>query len=120
MWQVQSAAACGTRGSAAGGRAVVGLPHGARSDVGAAQVGREVPLADQRRRHTRVLAATQTAGVGGAEAQPARVAAAGAGVGAGGEEAEAEVAELAVASDHAAAVTSPDREPCGCHHQCVT
>jgi len=48
--QVQSAAACGPRGTAAGGRArMVGLSHGARGDVGAAQVGREVSHARQRR-----------------------------------------------------------------------
>jgi len=47
----------------------VGLPLGARGDVGAAQVGREVPHTDQRQRYNRVLAATQATGVGGTEAQ---------------------------------------------------
>src|SRR5262245_18945977 len=66
-----------------GGR-LVGLPLGAGGDVGAAQVGRDVPHDRPRGRHGRALAAARTAGVGGAEARPARAATTSAGLGARG------------------------------------
>jgi hypothetical protein len=56
----------GTRGAAAGGRRMVGMPLGARGHVGAAQVGREVPHDHQRGRHDGALAAAPARAVGGA------------------------------------------------------
>src|SRR5262245_17885980 len=49
-----------------GGRAVLGLPLGARGDVGAPQVGREVPHARPQRRHDGALAAAPARALGGA------------------------------------------------------
>ena len=59
------------RAAAMRGCAVVGMPLGKRGGVVAVQVGRAVPHDRPRGRHARVLAATQTAGVGDAEAEPA-------------------------------------------------
>ena len=44
IWQMQPGAARRAREDFAGRRAVVGVPLGTRGDVGAVQVGREVPL----------------------------------------------------------------------------
>ena len=102
--RVQPVAAGGTRGAAAGGRRVVGMPLGKRGDVGAAQSGVRVPHARPRRRHDRALAATldcqrgrcrsATRMSGGRERRS------------GGAKATAEIAEVAAASDQAAAMTS--------------
>ena len=64
---VQSIAARGAQGDVAGGRTVVGLPLGARGDVGAPQVGREVPHPHPRGRHDGALAAAPARALGGAE-----------------------------------------------------
>ena len=63
---VQSVAAIGARAAAAAGCAVVGVPHGARGDVGAGDIGGALPRHRPRRRHDRTLATTQARALGSA------------------------------------------------------
>jgi hypothetical protein len=61
---MQRVAADGARGVAAGRSRMVGMPLGARGDVGAPQAGREVPQARPRRRRNGALAAAPARAVG--------------------------------------------------------